>query len=39
VQKDVPLANPRKTVTNQVGMPLPDNFQGGQAKSVISEIF
>ena len=38
VQKDVPLANVWKTVANKVGLPLPDNFQGGQAKGVINEI-
>ena len=38
VQKDVPIANVWKTVANQVGLPLPDNFQGGQANGVINEI-
>ncbi len=38
VQKDVPVANVWRTVVEKVGMPLPDNFQGGLSKGVIKEI-
>jgi hypothetical protein len=38
VQTDLPVANVWKTVVNQVGMPLPDDFQGGEAKGVVKEL-
>jgi hypothetical protein len=38
VQKDVPLANVWRTVVEKVGMPLPDDFQGGLAKGIIKEL-
>ena len=38
VQKDVPLSNVWQTVVSRVGMPLPENFQGGVAKGVIKEL-
>ena len=38
VQKDVPLANVWRTVVEKVGMPLPEDFQGGLAKGIIKEI-
>ena len=38
VQKDVPVANVWRTVAEKVGMPLPDNFQGGLSKGVIKEV-
>ena len=38
VQKDVPLANVWQTVVEKVGMPVPENFQGGLAKGVIKEL-
>jgi hypothetical protein len=38
VQKDVPVANVWKTVVNKIGMPVPDNFQGGLATGVVREL-
>jgi hypothetical protein len=38
VQKDVPVANVWQTVVNQVGMRVPENFQGGVAKGVVKEL-
>jgi hypothetical protein len=38
VQKDVPIANVWRTVVEKVGMPVPDDFQGGLAKGVIKEL-
>jgi hypothetical protein len=38
VQKDVPIANVWRTVVERVGMPLPDDFQGGLAKGIIKEL-
>ena len=38
VQKDVPVANVWRTVAEKVGMPLPDNFQGGLSKGLIKEV-
>ncbi|HWE05018.1 MAG TPA: DUF1552 domain-containing protein [Tepidisphaeraceae bacterium] len=37
-QKDVPVANVWQTVVDRVGMPLPDNFQGGVSKGVVKEL-
>ncbi len=38
VQKDVPVANIWQTVVNKIGMPLPENFQGGVASGVVKEL-
>jgi hypothetical protein len=38
IQKDVPVANVWQTVVEQVGMPLPENFQGGLAKGAVKEL-
>jgi hypothetical protein len=38
VQKDVPIANVWRTVVEKIGMPLPDDFQGGLAKGIIKEV-
>ncbi|WP_439621936.1 DUF1552 domain-containing protein [Gemmata sp.] len=37
-QKDVPLANVWQTVADRVGMPVPPDFQGGQATGVIKAL-
>lgn len=38
VQKDVPVSNVWQTIVNRVGMPLPENFQGGVASGVVKEL-
>jgi hypothetical protein len=38
VKKDMSLANVWQTVVDRVGMPLPENFQGGLANSVVKEL-
>ena len=38
IQKDVHLANVWQTMATRIGMPIPQNFQGGEAKGVISEL-
>ena len=38
VLKDVPVANVWQTMVSKVGMPLPENFQGGVAKGVVKEL-
>ena len=38
VQKDVPLANVWRTVVDRVGMPMPENFQGGLATGIVKEL-
>src|SRR5580692_10228706 len=38
VKKDMPVANVWHTVVDRVGMPLPENFQGGVSKGVVKEL-
>ena len=38
IQKAVPIANVWQTVVDKVGMPLPDNFQGGIATGPVKEL-
>jgi hypothetical protein len=38
VQTEVPVANVWQTVVERVGMPLPENFQGGVAKGILKEL-
>jgi len=38
IQKDVPIANVWQTVVDRVGMPVPEDFQGGLATGVIKEL-
>jgi hypothetical protein len=38
IQKDVPVANVWQTMVSKIGMPLPENFQGGVAKGVVKEL-
>ncbi|MCE9608158.1 MAG: DUF1552 domain-containing protein [Planctomycetia bacterium] len=38
VQKDVPVANVWQTVVERVGMPVPEDFQGGLATGVVKEL-
>jgi hypothetical protein len=38
VQKDVPVANIWRTVVERVGMPLPENFQGGLSTGIVKEL-
>jgi hypothetical protein len=38
VKKDVPIANVWQTMVEKIGMPLPENFQGGIAKGVVAEL-
>ncbi len=38
VQKDMPVANVWQTIVEKIGMPLPENFQGGLAKGVVKEL-
>jgi hypothetical protein len=38
VRKDMPVANVWQTMVDRIGMPLPDNFLGGVAKGVVSEL-
>jgi hypothetical protein len=38
VQKDQPIANVWRTVVDRVGMPLPENFQGGLVSGVVKEL-
>jgi len=38
VKTDTPLSNVWQTVVERVGMPLPENFQGGVAKGVVKEL-
>ncbi len=38
VKKDMPVANVWQTIVNKVGMPLPENFQGGLATDVVKEL-
>lgn len=38
VQKDVPIANVWQTVVERIGMPVPDDFQGGLSTGVIKEL-
>ena len=38
VKKDMPVANVWQTIVNKVGMPLPENFQGGLANDVVKEL-
>lgn len=37
-QKDVPVANVWQTIVEKVGMPLPENFQGGLSNGVVKEL-
>ena len=37
-KQDMPIANVWQTVTTKIGMPLPDNFQGGLSKGIVSEL-
>lgn len=37
-KKDLPVANVWQTVVNRIGMPMPENFQGGIATGVVSEL-
>ena len=34
----MPIANVWQTVVTQVGMPLPENFQGGLATGLVKEL-
>ena len=38
IQKYVPVANVWQTVVDRVGMPLPENFQGGVATGPVKEL-
>lgn len=38
VKKDVMIGNVWQTMVDRIGMPLPKDFQGGQANGVISEL-
>ncbi len=38
IQKDMPVANVWQTMVSRIGMPLPENFQGGVAKGVVTEL-
>lgn len=38
IQEDIPVANVWQTIVNRVGMPLPDNFQGGIATGMVNEL-
>jgi hypothetical protein len=38
VKKDVRLGNLWSTMFDRLGVPLPENFQGGEADGVISEL-
>ena len=38
VKRGMPVANVWQTIVNKVGMPLPDNFQGGIATGAIREM-
>ncbi len=38
IKKDVMIGNVWQTVVDRIGMPLPKDFQGGQANGVIKEI-
>lgn len=38
VQKDLPIANVWQTVVERVGMPVPEDFQGGLATGVVKEL-
>jgi hypothetical protein len=38
VQTELPVANVWQTVVERVGMPLPENFQGGVAKGIVKEL-
>lgn len=38
IRKDVPMANVWQTVVNKIGMPLPENFQGGIATGPVMEL-
>jgi hypothetical protein len=38
VKRDLPIANVWQTMVSKVGMPLPENFQGGLAKDVVKEL-
>lgn len=38
VQKDMPISNVWQTIVSSVGMPLPENFQGGVATGVVKEL-
>ncbi len=38
IKKDVMIADVWKTVVDRIGMPMPENFQGGLAKDVIKEV-
>ncbi|MEI6234874.1 MAG: DUF1552 domain-containing protein [Planctomycetota bacterium] len=37
-KKDMPIANVWKTMVTQVGMPMPENFQGGLATDIVKEL-
>lgn len=37
-KKDMPIANVWKTMVTKVGMPIPENFQGGLATDVVKEL-
>lgn len=37
-KQDMPIANIWQTDTTKIGMPLPDNFQGGLSKGVVTEL-
>ena len=38
LKTDMPIANVWQTVVNRVGMPMPENFQGGIATGVVKEL-
>ena len=38
VKKDMPISNVWQTVVDRVGMPLPENFQGGLSNGVVKEL-
>jgi hypothetical protein len=38
IKKDVMIADVWKTVVDRIGMPIPENFQGGLARDVIKEV-
>jgi hypothetical protein len=38
VKKDVMIGNAWQTMLNRLGMPVPRDFQGGQANDVIKEV-
>jgi hypothetical protein len=38
VKTDMPVSNVWQTVVDRIGMPLPENFQGGVAKGLVKEL-